>query len=92
MPLMKNLDPIRTDTAFVRSGMITPFGIILKVDRCAPEHGGGILVWFPLSRTGSHIEPDGHLHVFGTVYPTVLEQLRIGSTAVTNINYQNGIR
>lgn len=34
-------------TGAVASGMVTALGIALCVDRCAPEHGGGILVTTP---------------------------------------------
>lgn len=92
MPLIKSLTVVPTPTAHVRSGLVTPFGVVLRVDRCAPEHGGGILAWFPLSRTGSHIEDGGHLHTFGYIDAEVLDALRSSSTAVTGIDYTGGIR
>ena len=76
----------------VRSGMVTHTGVVLKVDRCAPEHGGGIILWFPLSESGSWLGPDQHIHVVGYVTDEVLDTLRNVCTEATRINYYNGIR
>jgi hypothetical protein len=86
------LEPIPTSVPSVRSGMVTPYGVVLKVDRCAPEHGGGILVWFPLSPTGVHMAPDSRVDCLGSVIPLVLDHLRADNADITGINYQNGIR
>lgn len=77
----------------LRSGMITPFGIILRVDRCAPEHGGGILLHMPLTgRSGSHLEPGQRAIVFGVVSQQFLESIRYATAEVTGMNYEGGIR
>lgn len=92
MPMLKKHEPIPTPLRQVRSGLITPQGVILKVDRCAPEHGGGLLLWFPNAEHGEHIEPDAAVPVFGYVESKTLDRFRHASTRRTGINYFNGIR
>lgn len=57
-------------TSEVASGMVTALGIVLGVERCAPEHGGGILVNIP---SGNYqLESDDWVLVVGILSQTML--------------------
>ena len=92
MPLIPKLHHIKCPSPLLRSGMVTAFGIVLKVDRCAPEHGGGIIFWTPLTVNGHHLTPEDHVHIYGAVDAPTLAALREASRATTGHDYSKSIR
>jgi hypothetical protein len=89
-PEPRRVEPEALPTALLSSGDIVAFGIVLRVDRCAPEHGGGILVMVP----GNHqiVVTETHVLTFGTVDDDVLEDLRATERDATGIDYAGGLR
>lgn len=73
------------------SGMVTDQGTILRVDRCAPEHGGGVLLMMPGNRQVV-AESGTEVLVFGTVTQEHLDALRERESAATGIDYTAGVR
>ncbi len=88
---MQALYVLRIPPSLVRSGYITDAGVVLRVDRKAPEHGGGILLMFPGDRSAA-IPPDAQVHVYGFVSAARLTRVRNAESAQTGIDYSKGLR
>lgn len=73
------------------SGMVTDQGTILRIDRCAPEHGGGLLLMMPGNRQVV-VEAGNGVGVFGVVQQEHLDAMRAVERAVTGIDYTAGLR
>ena len=90
-PPSVNVEPVPVPTRLLRSGMIVAHGIVLRVDRCAPEHGGGVLLTVVPGDMGIPVEPDQEVLVYGAVDDAHLAGLR-ARYAYHGIDFAAGIR
>ena len=86
------VEPYTLPPSQIESGHILAIGIVLRVDRCAPEHGGGILVHVRGRLPVPITEDDGMVSVYGRITDSHLRRLRVLEEAATGIDYTKGIR
>lgn len=91
MPLIPKLHHIKCPSPLLHSGYVTDQGTILRIDRCAPEHGGGLLLMMPGNRQVV-VESGTDVAVFGVVTEQHLAALRRTERAHTGIDYSKSIR
>lgn len=88
---MTVLNLIHIRDSEIRSGMVTLVsGVILSVERCAPEHGGGILLCF--NHSDQHLPSGQAIYIVGSVPEETLDVLRQIASIRTGRDYTRGVR